>query len=873
MRKDRQHSETPLLTQYLAMTESADIYLSSGTDTAGEQSFEVKFLSEDWAKAFCDWLRSNIPGSMSASPRSISTPEGSFFLVTITQTQLAFVFRSEECTLQSFSVLAQKQTDDYLLTLLNCLTITQVDQLINQSYQTEKGLFLRQYRYISSTDIDCKFCPDTVLLALLKRENTNGLEAILKKASPRCCLNFFLYYYSSKTRHIENWTHRLTLAQHKAIIHHCFLLHFTSDIIAQHSKSVTPECWLDLTYLLLKTNDAKTLQLCFEKYPATYLNAQLGMGLPRGDTLLHQLFKKGTATTLKIVISKLSSDALRNALWRRDARKVLPWQWLVLRNLTEVMPALLNKLSSYDVKYLLTLNPDNYQILNWLTAMILFEQNKTILTEWWLLVARLVLETNAQFLRPILEKTQAHLMAVTDKTGALLNITLSDGSGFNLFESINHQQIEAIKAIGLKSWTDYWLLKQWNHQHLEQKELSMVLSILKALNSLKYPSDIPEHVLKIYQAMSEGCLSVKIFSGWIPHAWPGFIDSLATPTKRPALRDPRNKGPVKYFFSERRVGEYASGHGPQNRHERHQKKQATTVISPEAITPLFQMQHPDTLLVGVAILLHSDMDDNVYDENKAKPVVLFLKDSGTFGRQWCGSKENVEKYAKQIRHVDTLEEFIKLIRYQIGHTNEALVEPSARSLLSIVVARDTTEALELAKKYQTDVEDELGILLPITLYFPNEGRLIADLAWYERCQRGLAVQKVIPLTKCDEIMNKYWPERSFLRMFSRLPDEIRALKFLFSCFKKKGKTQVDQQTIEDHLISTTSYSRIDRIALPRLFCMPGITAQPPQTTDGSYKHKTDRLLLELWNALAEAAQGSPSRAESDSAAHLPRACA
>lgn len=140
------------------------------------------------------------------------------------------------------------------------------------------------------------------------------------------------------------------------------------------------------------------------------------------------------------------------------------------------------------------------------------------------------------------------------------------------------------------------------------------------------------------------------------------------------------------------------------------KKSSSTLLSPNLNTRLFGTRHADNRdLVGL-----------LFDRNDCVIKAMFKSDTGTFARQWKGSRDAVKGYAMVTRRLIFTDEqrFKDVIRDEYHLCNELLAKYTVESLTAVVIARETPTALALARRYRDDVRKELGIDLPIVRYDP-----------------------------------------------------------------------------------------------------------------------------------------------------------
>ena len=322
-----------------------------------------------------------------------------------------------------------------------------------------------------------------------------------------------------------------------------------------------------------------------------------------------------------------------------------------------------------------------------------------------------------------------------------LDVTIQLGNADRSIVQLSDDDIQqTILTHGLASWKDFYIL-----QKSKIETLSHFLDMMIRYDTLQ-PATMQPLLIDINNELQNGNLLMKVFSGWQPDAWLQYIEQLKNPQIRAALRKPLDKKVSEYKFV------HLSGeiilYVPTSEEEKskriytHAKKQSHTLVSSNLSTVLFQSHRNDLPLVGVVVRADPNTAaDSPYDPNRAKLKALLYNDGGTYGRHWRGTLKQVTQYKEREQNYTSLDEFKKVVAKNTERHNEVLAEPSAGSLMGILMGRDRPNERKMARQFQQDIKRELGIDLPIILYDAAQRKFIEDMNLYEFIQFKKSLQE------------------------------------------------------------------------------------------------------------------------------------
>ena len=149
---------------------------------------------------------------------------------------------------------------------------------------------------------------------------------------------------------------------------------------------------------------------------------------------------------------------------------------------------------------------------------------------------------------------------------------------------------------------------------------------------------------------------------------------------------------------------------PKNKVYTQTKKTAMTLLSGDYSTAVFGEHDPTRSLVGLLFDLDAKKNCKIKD--------MYLSDTGTYGRGWVGTMEEIKKFqdAHKNKRFGDINAFKEAIRNQPYALNEMLVKVTRESISAIVIANDTPEARCIARQRQVDLIAKLNIRVPIIFY-------------------------------------------------------------------------------------------------------------------------------------------------------------
>ena len=219
---------------------------------------------------------------------------------------------------------------------------------------------------------------------------------------------------------------------------------------------------------------------------------------------------------------------------------------------------------------------------------------------------------------------------------------------------------------------------------------------------------------KLAEANAKGEVLLKIIK---PKDWPEFKRQIGDYNYRADLRDKKqdkSKAQDKYVhlkgqtLSEMKE-EYKDHTERKKDHPyEHTIKQSLSLLSKNYDTAVFGEHDPDRPLVGL-----------LFSKEHSIIKAMLLRDLGTFGRKWVGSKEEVAKYAKEMEKINVTDfkTFKEEIEKNPQRLNEVLAKLSREAMLGVVFVTDTPEARKQARTYHADIQKNHQINnLPIYFY-------------------------------------------------------------------------------------------------------------------------------------------------------------
>ena len=286
-------------------------------------------------------------------------------------------------------------------------------------------------------------------------------------------------------------------------------------------------------------------------------------------------------------------------------------------------------------------------------------------------------------------------------------IRLKSGEVLELKDAEKAQEV--LWQQGLHSFYDYHLLKQL----YPGSQLAQTADDLYYLGLLLKGCPLPFEPTKIDPRLAEtNAKGEVLFKTIKPKDWPDFVKQMSDYSYRANLRNPEHdndkpEAKAKYVHLLGEIVEYEFHKDKKKEPYEQTIKQSVSLLSNNYDTAVFGEHDPNRQLVGL-----------LFSREFCVIKAMMLKDLGTFYRKWVGSKENVEKYAKEMKDINVtdFEKFKEEVAKNPQRLNEMLVKLSRKAMLGVVMATDTPDARKQAKTYQKDILDELKIDLPIYFY-------------------------------------------------------------------------------------------------------------------------------------------------------------
>jgi len=247
----------------------------------------------------------------------------------------------------------------------------------------------------------------------------------------------------------------------------------------------------------------------------------------------------------------------------------------------------------------------------------------------------------------------------------------------------------------------------------ENNNDSTVFTQLKKLQFATY-FDLSSEIIETYNNMyrddvsfiknkiAEQEMLLKIIN---PKDFESYIRQLADYDYRPEYRDKSKNSQYKFVHLSGSIVPITKKQ-PKTKPRTHTKKNSTTLLSDQLITPVFGQHHSTKSTVGL-----------LFDWNKCNIKAMLRYDRGTYLRQWVGSRQQVIDY-KNLCERDELnftrkKDFQDYVKNS-DRLNEVLAEISRDALLGIVFCKNSD--IGLALHYHETIQQQLGINLPIFCY-------------------------------------------------------------------------------------------------------------------------------------------------------------
>ena len=267
---------------------------------------------------------------------------------------------------------------------------------------------------------------------------------------------------------------------------------------------------------------------------------------------------------------------------------------------------------------------------------------------------------------------------------------------------------------GLHSLYEYHLLKKRFPDGLLAQTADDLYRAGLLFKGCNLPFESPAINSRLAEANAKGEVLLKIIKS---KDWPEFKRQIGDYNYRADLRDKeqdKSEAQDKYVhlkgqtLSEMKE-EYKDHTERKKDHPyEHTIKQSLSLLSMNYDTAVFGEHDPDRPLVGL-----------LFSKEHSIIKAMLLRDLGTFGRKWVGSKEEVAKYAKEMEKINVTDfkTFKEEIEKNPQRLNEVLAKLSREAMLGVVFVTDTPEARKQARAYHADIKKaKHAIDLPIYFY-------------------------------------------------------------------------------------------------------------------------------------------------------------
>lgn len=274
------------------------------------------------------------------------------------------------------------------------------------------------------------------------------------------------------------------------------------------------------------------------------------------------------------------------------------------------------------------------------------------------------------------------------------------------FDDIN--LIEIVKQKGFASYYDVTLLLEYYHYDNRH----ILIDIIKELDffQLLFKGGLTQHqsAPMLDSNMLNKINNYEVLYKVIPpDDFDKYIASFNDYSTRPnILRKKKPNATHKFFHLTGEIKEYQAK-STHSCDKQSIKKNSTTLLSPELVTPVFGEQHQDGRpLVGL-----------LFDFKQCIVKAMLKYDRGTIEHGWVGTKKEVEQYKKDFENLNytDLEEFKKAIQHN-PRLNEVLAEIPKEAIIGIFMRNTTLKARETALEYASKVKATLNLDLPIYHY-------------------------------------------------------------------------------------------------------------------------------------------------------------
>lgn len=302
---------------------------------------------------------------------------------------------------------------------------------------------------------------------------------------------------------------------------------------------------------------------------------------------------------------------------------------------------------------------------------------------------------------------------------------------------MNHSQRQLLHYCKLKTTLSNEDFQQKIEAHLQNSLLAAIMIRYHTdfLALLRLPLSetpfLPRNNIANFLAfqMFQNMILIKIVA---PEHHEEYLKQLCDYNYRPVLRAEKNQAQYKFVHLSGEVVPYKKHTNKNKPAYSHTKKSSATLIGAGLQTPVFGQRDITRPLVGY-----------LYNKQDCVIKAMLKQDKGTFLHQWLAQTEILAQTAGRIipdYNFTKESEFLDSVNNDNPHiTNEVLAKVKKEAIVAVVIARNTPECVDLAKKRQLTAHDKLGLNIPIVFYDSDKSEvtLIQDRLYEkETCQSG-----------------------------------------------------------------------------------------------------------------------------------------
>ena len=234
-------------------------------------------------------------------------------------------------------------------------------------------------------------------------------------------------------------------------------------------------------------------------------------------------------------------------------------------------------------------------------------------------------------------------------------------------------------------------------------------SFLPSIDAIQKPQQaLTNSEQQALEQFHQGQALVKIIK---PDNFQDFLQQLKKPQYRPKHLRTRHSDPqYKYVHLEHRIVPFDPNHKNRiKQNYRYTKKTAMTLISQQLNTPVFGAHDPHRELVGLQ-----------FDSEQAQYKAYLQEDHHTVNHGWySGDYDGAQNYSRTIylKNFTDFNSFWQQVQKNGSRfVNETLAKVNLLGLQSVVIARDTNKARQIARERSQQLSEAAQKPIPIVFY-------------------------------------------------------------------------------------------------------------------------------------------------------------